>query len=77
MSRLGECQLGAVFDFRTYTSLFMKSRSLKKVHPWTHGIINYIDNKPKCHHLKNQPIKGLCGSSLSEAPPSLVFICRF
>ncbi len=25
-----------------------------------HGLINYIDTKAKCRHLKNLPAKGLC-----------------
>jgi hypothetical protein len=34
-----------------------------------HGIVNYIYTKAKCRHLKNLPVKGLCGSLyLSEAP---------
>jgi hypothetical protein len=31
-----------------------------------HGLIYYINNKAKCRHLKNLPIKGLCGRCLSE-----------
>jgi len=30
------------------------------------GLINYIDTKAKCRHLKNWPVKGLCGRCLSE-----------
>ena len=29
-------------------------------------LINYIDTKAKCRHLKNLPVKGLCGRTLSE-----------
>ncbi len=32
---------------------------------WVHGLINYIDTKAKCHHLKNLLVKGLCGWHLS------------
>jgi hypothetical protein len=33
----------------------------------THGLINYIDNKAKCRHLKKLTYKeGLCGRCLSE-----------
>ncbi len=28
--------------------------------------IDYIDIKAKCYHLKNLPVKGLCGRCLSE-----------
>jgi hypothetical protein len=31
-----------------------------------HGQITYIDTKAKCRHLKNLPVKGLCGMCLSE-----------
>jgi hypothetical protein len=31
-----------------------------------HGLFNYIDNNAKCRHLKNWPVKGLCGRWLSE-----------
>jgi hypothetical protein len=31
-----------------------------------HGLINYKDTKAKCRHLKNLPVKGLCGKRLSE-----------
>jgi hypothetical protein len=31
-----------------------------------HGLINYIDAIAKCRHLKNGPVKWLCGSCLSE-----------
>ncbi len=34
--------------------------------PCHHGLTNYIDIKAKCRHLKNRPVKGLCGR---------VFIC--
>jgi hypothetical protein len=27
--------------------------------PANHGLINYIDTKAKCRHLKNLPVKGL------------------
>ncbi len=43
----------------------------------THGLINYIDTKAKCSHLKIWPVKGLCGRCLSvwgpepQHPPSL------
>ncbi len=32
----------------------------------TRGLINYIDSKAKCRHLKNWPVKGLCGRCWSE-----------
>ncbi len=32
-------------------------------HPWKN---NYKDNKTKCRHLKNWPVKGLCGRCLLE-----------
>jgi hypothetical protein len=31
-----------------------------------HGVTNYIDTKAKCCHLKNWPLKGLCGKGVSE-----------
>ncbi len=31
-----------------------------------HGLLNYIDTKAKCRHLKNWPVKALCGRCLSE-----------
>ncbi len=31
-----------------------------------HGLINYKGTKTKCRHLKNWPVKGLCGSGLFE-----------
>jgi hypothetical protein len=31
-----------------------------------HGLINYMDTKAKCRHLKNLTVKGLCGWCLSE-----------
>ncbi len=31
-----------------------------------HGLVNYIDTKAKCRHLKNWPVKGLCGRCSSE-----------
>ncbi len=34
--------------------------------PHAHGLINYIDTKAKCHHLKNKSVEGLCGRCLSE-----------
>ncbi len=35
--------------------------------PHAHGLINYIDIKAKCRHLKKSwPVKGLCGSCLSK-----------
>ncbi len=33
---------------------------------WGHGILNYKDTKAKCRHIKNWPLKGLCGRCLSE-----------
>ncbi len=33
---------------------------------WEHGLINYIDTMAKFRHLKNWPVKGLCGRYLSE-----------
>ncbi len=33
--------------------------------PPPHELINYIDTKDKCRHLKKQPVKGLCGRYLS------------
>jgi hypothetical protein len=30
-----------------------------------HLLINYTDTKAKCLHLKNLPVKGLCGRCLS------------
>jgi hypothetical protein len=32
-----------------------------------HGLINYIDTKAKCCHLKNWPVKGLCGWRYSRS----------
>jgi hypothetical protein len=31
-----------------------------------HGLINYKDTNAKYRHLKNLPVKGLCGRCLSE-----------
>ncbi len=31
-----------------------------------HGLLNYIDTKAKCRHLKNGPVKGVCSRCLSE-----------
>ncbi len=31
-----------------------------------HGLINYADTKAKWRHLKNWPVKGLCGRCLSK-----------
>ncbi len=31
-----------------------------------HGLINYIDTKAKCRHLKNWPADGLCAGCFSE-----------
>ncbi len=31
-----------------------------------HGLINYIDTKAKCRHLKYLSVKGLCGRCLPE-----------
>ncbi len=31
-----------------------------------HGLINYIDTKAKCRHLKYWPVKGLFGKCLSK-----------
>jgi hypothetical protein len=28
---------------------------------YMHRLINYIDTKAKCCHLKNLPVKGFCG----------------
>ncbi len=38
---------------------------LKKADDTMHGQINIIDTKAKCRHLKNLPVKGLCGRCLS------------
>jgi hypothetical protein len=41
-----------------------------------HGIINYIDAKEKCWHLKSLPVKGLCGRCISDwVPPPLLGFC--
>jgi hypothetical protein len=32
----------------------------------SHVLINYIDTKAKCCHLKKRSVKGLCGRCLSE-----------
>ncbi len=40
----------------------------KKHSGWGEGghlLINYTDTKAKCLHLKNLPVKGLCGRCLS------------
>ncbi len=34
-----------------------------------HGLINHIDSKAVCGHLKNGPVKRLCGSCLSVCGP--------
>ncbi len=33
---------------------------------WHHGLINYTDTVAKCRHVKNWPLKWLCGRCLSE-----------
>jgi len=38
----------------------------KKGHSVDHGLINYIDTKAKCHHLKELTCKVLCGRCVSE-----------
>ncbi len=38
----------------------------RKYHSAPHGLINYIDTTTKCRHLKNWPVKWLCGRCLSE-----------
>jgi hypothetical protein len=56
-------------------------------HTYHHGLINYKDTKTKCCHLKNCPVKGLCGRcwyfrpsfapltfSLVHTPPPCVFL---
>jgi hypothetical protein len=35
----------------------------------SHGLINTIDTKAKCRHLKNLPVKGFCGRCLSVRGP--------
>ncbi len=48
------------------------------LHPSVLGLVNYIDTKVKCLHLKNLPVKVrhfAAGVNLSEAPlPSQVFV---
>jgi hypothetical protein len=44
-----------------------------KLHRWEHGLINYIDIKAKCSHLKKLTCTGTyfaAGVYLSEAPSS-------
>jgi hypothetical protein len=38
-----------------------------------HGLINYIDTKPKCRHLKSWPVKGLCSGVYRSEAPSLSY----
>jgi hypothetical protein len=43
-----------------------KKRSNKAISDrMTHGLINHIDTKAKCRHLKNGPVKVLCSRCLS------------
>jgi hypothetical protein len=35
-----------------------KAEELRRGQGERHGLINYIDTKAKCRHLKNLPIKG-------------------
>jgi hypothetical protein len=45
-----------------------------------HGLINYIDTKAKCRHLKNLSVKEFCGRCLSvRGPPPLhtVYVFTF
>ena len=42
-----------------------------------HGLTNYIDTKAKCHHLKNWPVKGLCGRCLFVwGPPYTLYSAK-
>ncbi len=36
------------------------------VNTLNHELINFIDTKAKCRHIKNWPVKGLCGRCVSE-----------
>jgi hypothetical protein len=36
---------------------------------YEHGLTNYIDTKAHCRHLKNWPVKGICGRCLSVWGP--------
>jgi hypothetical protein len=50
-----------------------------------HGLINYIDTKAECRHLKNWPLKWLCGMCFSVwgslpssdpiPPPLTLYMC--
>ncbi len=42
-----------------------------------HGLINYKDTKEKCRHLKNLPVKGLCGKQKPRRLGSLRQINTF
>jgi hypothetical protein len=47
-----------------YTPHFIHALTICYFTP--HGLINYIDTKAKCRHLKHWPVKGLGGRCLSE-----------
>ncbi len=49
--------MGLVPGFSSVYPLYM---------PYVLGLINIIDMKAKCCHLKNLPVKGLCGRCLSK-----------
>jgi hypothetical protein len=62
-------QVSGVQKPSTITSNVKHPSSAVRCHtsmPNIHGLINYIDTKEKCCHIKNWPVKRLCGRCLSD-----------
>jgi hypothetical protein len=62
---------GEILKFCNYPRFLYSTRPIQPYHfqadqIWCDGTFNYRDTKAKCRHLKNWPVKGLCGRCLSE-----------